>query len=248
MTDPFDFDHFVALPRLFGLRLSPDGSRLIVAVDTPAPDGKKLRTALWQVDPGGSTAPRRLTRSAAGEMNAAFLPDGALVFTSARPDPDAKPGDDDEPPAGLWWLGSDGGEARLLVAPPGGISRVKAAVTSGTLALLAPLHAGATDFASDGELETARKDAGVSALLFESYPIRWWDHYLGPREARLFVAEAPTMLRRQVVTTDDPSGAMSKWASGSAAPVGPVRSSGGASGSSSSGASATNSRASRGPR
>ena len=191
MTDPFDFDHFVVLPRLFGLRLSPDGSRLVVAVDTPAPDGKKLRTALWRVDPRGASAPRRLTRSAAGEMQAAFLPDGALVFTSARPDPDAKPGDPDEPPAGLWWLGPDGGEARLLVAPPGGIARVKAATTSGTLALLAPLHAGATDFASDGELEKARKDAGVSALLFEGYPIRWWDHYLGPRESRLFAVEAP---------------------------------------------------------
>ena len=86
-----DFDHFVALPRLSGLRLSPDGSRLVVAVATPAPDGKKLRTALWQLDPEGDEAPRRLTRSAAGESSAEFLPDGSMVFTSARPDPDAKP-------------------------------------------------------------------------------------------------------------------------------------------------------------
>ena len=89
MTEPFDFDHFVALPRLSGLRLSPDGSRLVVAVATPGPDGKELRTALWQVDPSGQAAARRLTRSAVGESNAAFLPDGSLLFTSARPDPDA---------------------------------------------------------------------------------------------------------------------------------------------------------------
>ncbi len=193
MSEPFDFDHFVALPRLSGLRLSPDGSRLVVAVATPGPDGKELRTALWQVDPGGTAAPRRLTRSAVGESNAAFLPDGSLLFTSARPDPDAKKDDkpDEDPPAALWHLPAGGGEARLLLAPPGGIAGLKAARGSGTVALLAPLHPGAADFEADGEREKARKDAGVKALLYESYPIRWWDHYLGPREGRYFVAEAP---------------------------------------------------------
>ena len=192
MTDPFDFDHFVVLPRLFGLRLSPDGRQLVVGVDTPAPDGKQLRTALWSVDPAGETAPRRLTRSAGGETNAAFLPDGTLVFTSARPDPDAKPDDagDDHVPW-LWSLPASGGEARLLLSPPGGVARVKVAANSGTLALLGSLHPGAASFAEDGELEKARKDAGVSAILFETYPIRFWDHYLGPRELRILVADPP---------------------------------------------------------
>jgi dipeptidyl aminopeptidase/acylaminoacyl peptidase len=195
MTDPFDFDHFVVLPRLFGLRLSPDGRRLVVNVDTPAPDGKKLRTALWSVDPDGATAPRQLTRSAGGETNAAFLPDGTLIFTSERHDPDAKPDADsggDEPPTSLWSLPRDGGEALLLLSPPGGVARVKVAAASGTLALLVPLHPGAADFSADGEREKARKEAGVSALLFETYPIRWWDHYLGPREIRIFTADAPS--------------------------------------------------------
>ena len=193
MTDPFDFDHFVALPRLSGLRLSPDGSRLVVAVATPGPDGKELRSALWHVDPAGGVAPRRLTRSAVGESNAEFLPDGSLLFTSARPDPDAKKDDkpDDEPPAALWHLPAGGGEARLLLAPPGGIAGLKVARASGTVALLAPLHPGAADFDADRERQKARKDAGVSAMLYESYPIRYWDHYLGPREGRLFVADAP---------------------------------------------------------
>ena len=70
----------------------------------PDPDGKAFRSALWSVDPAGDAAAARLTRSAAGESNAAFLPDGSLLFTSARPDPDAKPGRkaDETPPAALW--------------------------------------------------------------------------------------------------------------------------------------------------
>ena len=55
MTD-FDFDRFLALPRLSGLRLSPDGRRLVVAVGGPDPEGKKMRSALWQVDPAGRRA------------------------------------------------------------------------------------------------------------------------------------------------------------------------------------------------
>ena len=197
MTEPFDFDRFVALPRLSGLQSSPDGSRLVVAVATPGPDGKDLRSALWQVDPSGETPPHRLTRSAVGESNAEFLPDGSLLFISARPDPDAKATDkptdtpDDKPPKALWHLPAGGGEARLLLAPAGGVTGIAVARDSGTILLFAPLHVDVADFDADRERQKARKDAGVSALLFEGYPIRYWDHYLGPRDGRYFVAEVP---------------------------------------------------------
>ena len=112
---PFDLDHFLPLPRLSGLRLSPDGRRLVVSVASPAADGKRFATTIWEVDPDGA-APRRLTRSTKGESGAAFLPDGSLLFVSARPDPDAKPdGAADDGPGALWLLPAGGGEARVIV-------------------------------------------------------------------------------------------------------------------------------------
>ncbi|MGH9034167.1 MAG: S9 family peptidase, partial [Acidimicrobiia bacterium] len=87
----FDLDAFLALPRVAGLALSPDGTRLVTSMATLAPDGTRFATALWQLDPEGGAPPRRLTRSAKGESSATFLPDGSLLFTSGRPDPDAKP-------------------------------------------------------------------------------------------------------------------------------------------------------------
>src|SRR3954447_18625749 len=115
----FDLDHYLTLPRVQDLKLSPDGTRLVTAVATVGPDGKKFVTALWELDPAGVRAPRRLTRSAPGESGAAFLPDGSLLFRSARPDPDEKPGakDDREEDAPLLWLlPADGGEARPVAA------------------------------------------------------------------------------------------------------------------------------------
>ena len=96
-TPPFDFDRFLALPRLSGLRASLDGSRLAVSVTTPAPDRKSMRAAWWELDPDGTQPPRRLTRSLAGEGGSAFTRDGAFLFVSKRADPDvAESGDDRE--------------------------------------------------------------------------------------------------------------------------------------------------------
>jgi dipeptidyl aminopeptidase/acylaminoacyl peptidase len=88
MTTSFDLETFLAQPRLAGLSLSPDGRRLVVGVSTPAPDDKRYRTSLWAVDPEGAAPSRQLTRSSPGESSADFLPDGSLLFVSARPDPD----------------------------------------------------------------------------------------------------------------------------------------------------------------
>src|SRR4029450_12225854 len=97
---PFDLDHFLRIPRLSGLRISTDGSRLAVSVAGLDAEGKAFKSAIWAIDPAGTVPPWRLGRSAAGESGAAFLPDGSILFTSARPDPDAKPGgDEDKPPA-----------------------------------------------------------------------------------------------------------------------------------------------------
>jgi len=190
MSEPFTFDRYLALPRLSALKLSPDGKRLVVAVARPDAEGKKMKTALWQVDPAGRAKPRRITRSAAGESVGTFLRDGSLLFTSARPDPDVKE-DPEHKINALWLLPAEGGEARLLLAPGGGVDGVAAARDADAIVFGAQVHPEAKTLAEDAERAKAREDAGVGALLFESYPIRWWDKWLAPRSRRLFVATPP---------------------------------------------------------
>ncbi len=188
---PFvDLAGYVALPRLGGLALSPDGSRLVTGVTTLDADRKGWVTALWSIDPAGVQPARRLTRSAPGESNPVYGSDGDLLFTSKRPDPGAGK-DADEPASALWALPADGGEARLLASHPGGISAVRVAADEGSVVFAASSMPGAGTIEAAAERVKARSDAGVSAILFEDYPVRHWDHDLGPAHARLFAVAPP---------------------------------------------------------
>src|SRR5215472_922237 len=175
-------DGYNAVPRVAGLLLSPDGRRLVMPVQTLSPDRIRFVTSLWEVPADGSAPPRRLTYSERGESQAAFLPDGSLVFASARPDPTIA---SDEADGHVWVLPADGGEARPLLAVPGGVDGLVAARGAATVVVKAPLFAGVSELAPDADKAKRRKEAGVSAVLLDGSPIRFWDHELGPRQARM---------------------------------------------------------------
>jgi dipeptidyl aminopeptidase/acylaminoacyl peptidase len=177
---------FVAIPRIGSLALSADDTRLAVSVITLDAEKKKWQSALWEVDPAGERAPRRLTRSAPGESSPAWAPDGSLLFTSARPDPAAKENGDPKP--ALWSLPPGGGEARNVLTRPGGIGAFAVARDSGDVVVSAATMPGGSEAQADEERRTKRKDAGVSAILHESYPVRYWDHDLGPAVPHAFWA------------------------------------------------------------
>jgi dipeptidyl aminopeptidase/acylaminoacyl peptidase len=184
-----DLGEYMAIPRIGSIRLSPDGTWLAAAVQTLSADKKKYLTSIWRIDPHGGPA-RRLTWSAEGEGNPAFLPDGSLLFISGRPDPGKDKNDADKP--ALWLLPAAGGEARVVGTLPGGITAATTARDSQAIAVSAPVLVQATTTdetsaaADDERLRKQREDAGVSAILHESAPVRYWDADLGPDHTRLF--------------------------------------------------------------
>jgi len=199
---PFaDLTEFLAIPRVGALRLAPDGSWLAAAIQTLSPDRKKYLTSIWRIETQGGPA-RRLTRSAEGEGNPRFLPDGSLLFTSKRPDPgagkDAAKGSPGEV-SSLWLLPAAGGEARVIAVLPGGVAAAEAARGNGAIVVTSPVlpaagqnsgENGAGDSAADDtRLRQEREDAGVTAILHESAPVRFWDHDLGPDQLRLFAVD-----------------------------------------------------------
>ena len=243
-TTPFhDLSDFVAIPRVAALRLAPDGTWLAAAVQTLSADKKKYLTSIWRIDIQGGPA-RRLTRSAEGEGSPRFLPDGSLLFTSRRPDPGRKDTGldvDSGDVAALWLLPAAGGEARVVAALPGGVTAAEVAGNAGGIVVSSPVlpaaggqggawvrppvasTAGGDTAEDDARLRQERKDAGISAILHESAPVRYWDHDLGPDQPRLFAVDPD-----QVQETDI------GWAGGDKElRVSEMGSSGGGSGSSS---------------
>ncbi|WP_208750892.1 prolyl oligopeptidase family serine peptidase [Arthrobacter sp. PM3] len=181
---PFhDLDHYLAIPRVSGLALSPDGARLVTTVATLNAKGTEYCTALWEIDPRGEVQARRITRSAKGEAGAVFAANGDLYFTSARPDPESP---DADPVNALWVLPAGGGEARVALTRAGGVSGILAARDADVLVAAAAVLAGATDEDNDEERRKARKDKKVAAILHSGYPVRYWDADLGPAQPRLF--------------------------------------------------------------
>ncbi len=189
MTAFDDLDSYLALPRLSGLVLSPDGTRLVTAVQTLDPRSTAYVTALWEVDPAGVAPARRLTRSAKGEAGAAFTPSGDLLFTSGRPDPDLAEPDDEA--ADLWLLPATGGEARVVAHRKGGLSELAVATGAPVLVVGSGVLPHAADDAQDEQLRKDRKDKKVAAILHTGYPVRYWDHDLGPDEPHWFVGTLP---------------------------------------------------------
>jgi dipeptidyl aminopeptidase/acylaminoacyl peptidase len=193
-TTPFhDLSEFLAIPRIGALRLSPDGNWLAAAVQTLSADRKKYLTSIWRIDAQGGPS-RRLTRSAEGEASPRFLPDGSLLFSSKRPDPGAdkaRPGEGAADVSSLWLLPAAGGEARMVAALPGGVAATETAAGSGAIVVTSPVLPATegVSAADDARLRKERSDAGVTAILHESAPVRFWDHDLGPDQLRLFAVD-----------------------------------------------------------
>jgi dipeptidyl aminopeptidase/acylaminoacyl peptidase len=184
--DLTDLDAYLALPRLSGLALSPDGSRLVTSVATLDPTSTRYVGALWEVDPTGAQPARRLTRSRKGEGAPAFGPDGTVLFTSTRPDPERE--DDEDAPAALWQLPVRG-EARVVGTRPGGLTGLVVAKGSGTVLVLSDTLPDSTSDEQDEERRKARKDKKVSAILHTGSPVRYWDADLGVGQPRLLVGD-----------------------------------------------------------
>jgi dipeptidyl aminopeptidase/acylaminoacyl peptidase len=191
-STPFDsLTDYIALPRVEAIALSPDGETAVLTAAALKNDGTGYERALWAVRAAGGGTPRRLTRSAKGEAGAAFTASGDILFVSARPDAE---GDADDESGQLWLLPAAGGEARPVTRLAGGVDGIAAtAEASDRVVAGASFLPSADTLESEAALRARRKEKKVSAILHETYPVRFWDHDLGPAEPHLLAIDVDAL-------------------------------------------------------
>lgn len=185
MRTPFhDLDDFLALPRVAGLAVSRDGARVVTTIAELDETRTEYVTAVWELDPQGVRPARRLTRGVRGESAPTFTADGDLLFVASRPGVGSATRED-KPPTALWRLPAAGGEALAELRLAGGVDGVIAARDADVVLVRARLLPSAAGVEDDERLRALRKDNKVSAVLHRGYPVRYWDHDVGPAQPHL---------------------------------------------------------------
>ena len=186
VDDPSDAPAFhrllIGQPRLTGLALAPDGTRLIASLQTLDDEGTGYVPELWEVDPDGKREHRRVPGALPGDSAPAFAADGTLLFLARRDDP-ADPA--------VWAL-PEHGEAERIAQHPGGTGAFSTAALADALAFTAALRPGAPTAAAHADLLRQRRRSGVNAVLFEATPTRANGVDLGPDEPHTFVQRPGT--------------------------------------------------------
>ncbi|WP_072802687.1 S9 family peptidase [Rhodococcoides yunnanense] len=183
-----DLARYVAAPRVSDLAVAKDSSRVVVTISEPDADGAKYVGALWEVDLSGSSDARRLTWSTSGESGPAFGASGDLLFLRRSPK------DDDS--AAIWSLPASGGEAAVVAGRPAGFSGIRTSARSEQFIATSSVHPSGSTDDEDDRLHALRKDGKVGAILHSGYPVRYWDHDLGPATPHLYAGAAGTAVRR----------------------------------------------------
>ena len=112
-----------------------------------------------------------------------FTADGDLLFVAARA---SRRRGHDEPPPRCGGCPPSGGEAvAVLDAPRRRRRRPRRPRPPTSRLVTAPLLPSAADVDDDARLRALRKDNKVSAVLHTGYPVRHWDHDIGPAEPHL---------------------------------------------------------------
>lgn len=160
--------------------VSPNGRWIVVSVVEPAYDENAQLSDLWLIDTSARDSTRRLTSTRRAETGVTWSADSHRILFSAQRD------NDDAPQIYSLDLAA-GGEAQRLTTLSGG-GRVPVVSHDGRqLAFVSIMYPDARDDAANKEKIQEHRDRKSLARIYDSFPVRSWDHWLDSRQLRIFV-------------------------------------------------------------
>jgi dipeptidyl aminopeptidase/acylaminoacyl peptidase len=180
-THPFSVHDMLAMDRIVGADVSPDGRTVVFVVSRTDLDHNRRRTDLWAVGADGAGL-RQLTSHEASDTDPRWSPDGrAVFFLSSR-----------SGSSQVWRLPADGGEAVQVTRQPLDVGSFRVTPDGTKLVVSMEVFAGTTVAETQKRLdaEEARARSGPSGMLYDHLFVRHWDTWVDGRRAHLFVVPA----------------------------------------------------------
>jgi dipeptidyl aminopeptidase/acylaminoacyl peptidase len=194
---PFTFEDMMALKRIGGPMVSPDGKWvLFAAVDVDLKENKKT-SHLWVVPVEGGVA-RQLPPTAAGESGGRWSPDGKSYLYLSTADGGSQ----------VWVSGFDPASGTTSGAP----KKITSISTEADGAIWSPdgknivftseVFPGCGDDSCNKFSDEARANSKVKAMVFEHLLFRHWNHYTSGKRGHLFVVPVEGGVARDLTPGD----------------------------------------------
>lgn len=160
--------------------VSPDGKWAVFSVTEPSYDESKTVSDLWIVPTDGSTAPRKLTNTKGAENGLEWSPDGRRIAFSARREDDST--------SQIYVMNiAEGGEAARVTSVSTGASSPHWRPDGRAILFSTMTYPGALTDSANRVAASERRGRKYNARVFESSPIRIWDHWLDDRKPSLWI-------------------------------------------------------------
>src|SRR3989441_4400180 len=168
------------MKRIAGPAISPDGRWIVFSVTEPSYTEGEQVSDLWLVPTDGSAEPRRVTNSKGGEGGVDWGPDSRRIAFTARHE------GDEQAQVHVLHLAS-GGEAQGITNLSTGASGPLWRRDGKAILFSSMIYPGASTDSAKRAAAAERKARKYNARVFDTSPIRLWDHWLDDRRPHLFV-------------------------------------------------------------
>jgi dipeptidyl aminopeptidase/acylaminoacyl peptidase len=176
---PITHEDVWLMKRVGAPAVSPDGKWAVSPVVEPSYDAGKTGSDLWLVSLDGSTPPRRLTNTLGAESDAVFSPDSKrLAFTTKR---------EGDETTQVYVLPLDGGEAMRVTNVSTGASDPRWRPDGKAILFESRVYPGAMNDDENRKIAAERKARKYKVRIFDSFPVRYWDHWLDDLRPHVFV-------------------------------------------------------------